>query len=355
MVTLSDQKKSMLYDQLKIITILIVILGHCFIMFSPDGAITVLRKSVVLSYAASVIYRFHIPCFFMVSGAVFSFNLKKGKYGVFREFAKKKAVRLLVPYGIFGVFIVLPVLVFCGLIDSSRWYSFFWNLINGRDVRHLWYLYDLFFIFLIFWALRHYITEGNPKKVIAVSFLVSFIFRSLPFDFISYFQIGNIFYHQFFFLWGIFLDRYFSRLVSYFKEHRYLLYFSGLLLFMSCFFDLYTLSGYVYAASGVILTVSLAWFLCGREKWPGSKWENLIARDSYGIYLFHPMIIYLIFYGFSQRAVPVLLLLVLSLLVSFFVSLVLTELCRRAHMGFIIGEGWKKRALSDSSPLPEKK
>ena len=355
MDAISDQKRCVLYDQLKIITIILVVLGHCFIMFSPDGAIPVLRKSVILTYSASILYRFHIPCFFMVSGAVFAFNLKKGKYGVFREFVGKKAVRLLIPYGIFGLFIVLPVLIFCGLIDPSRWYSFFWNLISGREVRHLWYLYSLFFVFLLFRAFWRYIDESDPKKVLAVSFVLSFVSRSMPFEFLSYFQIGNIFYYQFFFIWGIFFDRYFGRLILYFKEHRYFLFLSGLLLLMSCFVDLYTLSGYVYAAAGVILSVSLALFLCGHEKWADSKGRNILAGDSYGIYLFHPMIIYLIFFGFSGREVSVILLLLLSLIVSFFGSLILTELCRRAHLGFMIGEGRKKTLGSDFGAAAGKK
>lgn len=71
MGSLSDVRKSAVYDQLKIITILLVVLGHCFIMFSPDGAITVLRKSVVLSYAASVLYRFIFPVSFLSAARCF--------------------------------------------------------------------------------------------------------------------------------------------------------------------------------------------------------------------------------------------------------------------------------------------
>ena len=78
MDAISDRKRSLLYDQLKIITILLVVLGHCFIMFSPESAIPVQRGSVILSYAAKILYRFHIPCFFMASGAVFAYNLRKG-------------------------------------------------------------------------------------------------------------------------------------------------------------------------------------------------------------------------------------------------------------------------------------
>ena len=342
MGSLSDVRKSAVYDQLKIITILLVVLGHCFIMFSPDGAITVLRKSVVLSYAASVLYRFHIPCFFLVSGAVFSLNLEKGKYEIFGEFLKKKVKRLLIPYWIFSVFMVLPVVVFCGLWDSSRWYFFFWNLFSGRNVRHLWYLYDLFVIFLIFWFFRRHVTGRNEKIALVVSLVVSFVFRGMPFKFISYFQIGNILYYQFFFLLGIFFDRHFVSLVSFFRHHWYLLILSGLLLLVSCFFDLFTLTGYLYAVSGIVLTVALA--CCRGEEKTGliPKWQQVLAADSYGIYLFHPMIIYLVFYSFSQREVSVLCLFFPALTVSLLLSLFLTEFCRRAHLGFIIGEGRKK-------------
>ena len=342
MDAISDRKRSLLYDQLKIITILLVVLGHCFIMFSPESAIPVQRGSVILSYAAKILYRFHIPCFFMASGAVFAYNLRKGKYEVFADFVKAKARRLLIPYGIFGVLIVLPTLLICGLLEPSRWYTFFWNLINGIDIRHLWYLYDLFAMFLLFWFFRKRVPGENPKKVLAVSFAVSIVFRSLPFEFISYFQIGNIFYYQFFFLWGIFFDRYFYRLLAVFKKRRFLPFLCGLLLIMSCFADLYTLSGYVYAAAGVALTVMAAQVLCGRKKWIENQWWNRVIGDSYGIYLFHPMIMYLIFYGFSRWEVPVIFLLLLSLTVSFGLSFLLTEVCRKARLSFVIGEKGKR-------------
>lgn len=346
MVTLSDSKKSILYDQLKIIIILLVVLGHCCVMFSPDGAITVLRKSMLLTYVSTILYSFHIPCFFMVSGAVFSFNLQKGKYGVFSPFAKKKAVRLVIPYLIFGVFIVLPVLVICGLLDLSSWYRFFWNLICGDQVRHLWYLYDLFFIFLLFWPIRSYFTVENVKKALVVSFVVSLLFRSQPFGFAAYFQIGNIFYYQFYFLCGIFLDLFWHQLVSFFQKHWYLVLFSIPVLILSCFFKLFTLTDYLYAAAGIVLSVSFAMFLCERRFLTENRWWNLISMDSYGIYLFHPMIIYLIFYVYSQREVSVVFLFLLSFSVSLLASFFLTEFCRRAHLGFVIGEGRKK-----SNPL----
>lgn len=339
MVTLSDQKKSILYDQLKIITIFLVILGHCLIMFSAGGAIVVQQKSALLAYASTILYRFHIPCFFMVSGAIFALNLQKGKYAVFSAFALKKAMRLLVPYLIFGVFAVLPTLMICGLLEPSRWYTFLGNLFFGRDVRHLWYLYALFAVFLIFWCFRRRLMEGDIRKVLVLSFVVSFICRSFPLSFSSYFQISNIGYYQFFFVWGIFFHRYFDEILCYFRSHWYWLIVGGLLLLLSCFADLYTLSGYVYAAAGVMLSVALGWLFSRREGLQQNKWWRFLIRDSYGMYLFHPMIVYLIFYGFSHRAVPPVLLMLLAFVVSTASSFILTELCRKGHFGFVIGEG----------------
>ena len=92
------EKKSMIYDLLKAFAILAVIAGHCLAMFTPDGAIPTVCGSRLLGLLGSIVYRFHIPCLFVVSGALFAFCWRKGHYHDPRLFLRKKALRLLVPY-----------------------------------------------------------------------------------------------------------------------------------------------------------------------------------------------------------------------------------------------------------------
>lgn len=61
--------------------------------------------------------------------------------------AKNKLIRLLVPFIIFGIIYVAPVMVLCGFTDES-YFSYCVNgILLARNSRHLWYLIVLFEIF----------------------------------------------------------------------------------------------------------------------------------------------------------------------------------------------------------------
>ena len=335
-------KKSMIYDHLKVITIALVILGHCLVMYSPDGAINVVKAFLPFELATLLVYRFHVPCFFMVSGAIFALCLQKNVYQNFAVFFRKKVLRLLVPYVVFGILVVPPVLMVCGLLDPQRAYTFAWNFISGSSVRHLWYLYALFLIFMLMWALRRFLKKENVKKVLLISFLVSLIFRSFSPYILTYFQIANTFYYQFFFVCGVYLDFYFDEIFYFLQQKRKYLWVCLAILLCSMFADFWTLSGYVYALCGMVLSLWVAMWLSERKNLTQKKWYAVISRDSYGIYLIHAMIVYLVFWAFSEIAIPALILAPLAFFGSLSFSVLLVELLRRVHLGFVIGEAGKK-------------
>lgn len=339
---MTSYNKSLIYEQLKILTILFVIAGHCFAMYSPDGAIAVAKESLLFELGTLVLYRFHVPCFFMVSGAIFALCLKNRIYPDGKTFVKKKAFRLLLPYLIFGILVVPPVLMVCGLLEAEKAHTFLWSLISGSGVRHLWYLYCLFLIFLLMWALRRFLIPQNAKKVLLVSFLVSLAFRSFSPQIFQYFQIANTFYYQFFFVCGIYLDHYFEEITAILAAKKKYLWLALLVLCCSAFADFWTLSGYVYALCGMTLSLWVAVWISRRAAAQNAV-VVLVGKNSYGIYLFHAMIVYLIFYAFSSVAVFPVILVCAAFFVSLFVSVLLAELCRRAGLGFVMGEGRKRR------------
>lgn len=333
----SADQRSLIYDCLKVITVLLVLAGHCLVMYSPDGAIAVAKEFAPFRLATLVVYRFHVPCFFMVSGAIFALCLRKNVYADFRTFWKKKALRLLVPYLIFGVLVVPPVLYLCGLMPHFSVGRLLLQLITAMNMRHLWYLYALFFIFLLMWAVRKYLVSEDAKRVLLISFGVSLIFRSFSPVWLSYFQIANVFYYQFFFVCGVYLDFYFEDIFCFLQAKRKWWIPVFALLLCSTFADFWTLSGYVYALCGMALSLWLALWLSGKKA-AESRLHRILCRDSYGIYLIHAMIVYLVFWVFSEIAVPAPLLVLLAFFVALALSLGLTELLRRLHLGFVIGE-----------------
>ena len=63
-----------------------------------------------------------------------------------------------------------------------------------------------------------------------------------------------------------------------------------------------------------------------------------INRNSFGIYLFHPIIIYAIIFCFRNIQISCFLIFCVALFGSFFLSLLLTELMRKLHLQICIGE-----------------
>ena len=65
---------------------------------------------------------------------------------------------------------------------------------------------------------------------------------------------------------------------------------------------------------------------------------NKVNSNIFGIYLFHPVIIYLFFYYLDKSEIGVLPITVSVVVISFILSFYLTELMRKLHLNLLIGE-----------------
>lgn len=79
-------------DCSKGIAIVLVVLGHAMTYFSPD-----------MDSGVRVIYSFHMPLFFILTGFVSTHSYKKYR---FSEFLKRKAKSLMIPYLYFALVLV---------------------------------------------------------------------------------------------------------------------------------------------------------------------------------------------------------------------------------------------------------
>lgn len=80
-----------------------------------------------------------------------------------------------------------------------------------------------------------------------------------------------------------------------------------------------------YLSSGIVRTNLYAW----------------IVKNSFGIYLFHPMIIYVIYYGIGSLPkwpINPIITSLMAFVVCIWVSVMLTIVARRIHLRFIVGE-----------------
>lgn len=128
------------YDVAKLFTLLLVVFAYSSKMLTDQAAIDNFGINETLSYITSFIYSFHMPVFIAISGSVFSICMKSGKYSNIVKFVNNKARRLLIPYLFFSIFIVLPVLCFCNLVEGNLFHYYIRNYIFCLNNRHLWYI-----------------------------------------------------------------------------------------------------------------------------------------------------------------------------------------------------------------------
>ncbi len=100
------------------------------------------------------VYSFHMPLFFFLSGCFFKWNT------TYRQFIKKKISQLIIPYIIFFLLSYIFYIVLLGLthrLDTAYSLNMLKGLIPfGNEVMNssLWFLYTLFWMSIIYMAIR---------------------------------------------------------------------------------------------------------------------------------------------------------------------------------------------------------
>jgi len=172
-------------DVLRGIAILLMILGHSFIVYPVNIA--------DLSWCKAIqhwIYTFHMELFFLLAGAVYHCSN-------FWKFVKNKILRLGVPYLFFGA-LTLCMHIFGGSLvhkDLSLKEGLFDFIFYGGSY---WFLYTLFFVFLLY-PLIDKVCNTNIKKILFGLLIIginSFI------NLTSLFTIEKIFYYLPYFILG---------------------------------------------------------------------------------------------------------------------------------------------------------
>ena len=175
-------------DIAKGIGILLVVVGHTM---SP-----VMEGHSIIKWIYSIIYTFHMPIFFFISGYLATKLVTKPVKKI--ELLKQRLVRLMIPYCSWAV-VYLPMKIVMSehvrFSSEYKWYSFF--LGNNPDGQ-LWFLYVLFVIsvFMIFLVNTKNITLLTVVFVIGslfaplIPYSIGFTSISLTF---SLYQVGFFF------------------------------------------------------------------------------------------------------------------------------------------------------------------
>lgn len=309
-------------DIMKLVGIVLVVVGNVTRMFTPQGLIPQADDTGIMDILTKVIYSFHMPLFVFVSGMTFALiATRRGNYHNIISFMRKKTMRLMIPYFSFAILWVLPFMVGFGFRDLKSYF------INGiclsLDSRHLWYVWMLFNVFLLVYILRIVINKVKlaPYFLLPISCII--LIFEMRWGKIPYFQIDNSLVYQFWFILGY--------IAMIYRKYLNIL-FSILIIVVLGFIERASL---LYALLGIYAIYLLSLRLTYLTRF---TFINKVNSNIFGIYLFHPVIIYLFFYYLDKSEIGVLPITVSVVVISFILSFYLTELMRKLHLNLLIGE-----------------
>ena len=266
---------------LKFYGILLVVFGHVIFTYSPMSIITPNVPSPALNFMKNIIYSFHMPLFFFASGCIFSYQLEiKQKPMTFIQLLKNKAKRLIFPFYVFGLLMVFPTMVLLGFRDPVHY--FIDGFILALDPRHLWFVLALFLIFLLFFCIRKIFIKLNiPIWTIGIIAILIYFF---PIN-VNYFQIKNVEEYLIWFTLGYF-----------FTIYKSLFKYIAIIAICGVSFNValpeITPPNLLKLFNGIVGILIFYIISMKTIKLENSKLYQWIAPNSFGIYLFHAMIIY---------------------------------------------------------------
>lgn len=341
------------YNVLRVILTILVVVGHSIGIRSvtafggcdytgsfSDG--TFILK--IFSLLHSIIYSFHMPCFFALSGALFYKAVVAERYKTLKQLVKEKILRLLLPYIIISVFWVFPWKMISGYYISSDnvWLDFFVGQLLLQGNSHLWFLATLFFIFIVIYFMRF----AKKKYVLSVLFF-AYIFSFLcPINIVMF-----VLKYSFWFYLGYVLETYRNR----FNSKICLKLFLGIIfLFMASYFcgRFFAFTGFfvfiksviefITALSGIASVYIFSVYMaktCLTKK----KCFQSINKYSFGIYLYSDTLNYpilcVMFYLCGNiiftSAVGYLLLFFIRVIVSMVISIMVTKGLRYLKIKYI--------------------
>lgn len=190
-------------DIAKGIGIILVVIGHSF----PDS--TQLADGSLAQILYRLIYSFHMPFFFFISGLVSSGIVGCGGRREKAAQIKKKAMRLLVPYFVFGAIFIPLRIVFAEFARFSYDFSKLYTVFLGNNpCGQLWFLYVLFLYSIV--AIL-FTTKKNIRYFTIGTLVLAIIspFVTLRYDGIAW---SNVLFMSFFYYLGLYISGYHDKL-----------------------------------------------------------------------------------------------------------------------------------------------
>ncbi len=192
-----DGKNLESIKDIKIVNLLLIALSHCMFFFSDN--LFFVYKAEVMSPSVSFVVKFFdmflVPAYVFCAGYLFALSQAKHDRPV-SIVIKWRAIRLLVPYYFYGALWLVPLYTYFDIVSFGRpehagYLEGYKVMILGQFSDHLWFLWMLFDVVVIFALLKPLINKGKllitGAITLAVALIVSLFLQDFP-----YFKVSQI-------------------------------------------------------------------------------------------------------------------------------------------------------------------
>lgn len=293
-------------DIVKGITILLVILGHCFCTFP-------LNLNEEFPILGTIVRSFQMPLFFVASG--FLFSTQSG----WESLIKRKAIRLLVPYLVFGILSLILRFVFGAITrgGADELSVLFYKLLNGELY---WFLYTLILVMCVVQLIK------STFLLYIAAFICIILCLYTDIRLLNVMTLGKVVYYYPFFVFGMAIKRWYSQIMYGLEKNRSicvitLSLFFAIMLFVDMRFSLIGFSLYIIPIIGIFMVWAISKVL--------ADYSNMVVdffvhfgKYSLQYYLNHLLIMLPFYYiasfiNFVHPIIPLLFIFVCAIVVSY--------------------------------------
>ncbi len=292
------------YDILRVIATTFVVIGHStfytmqdtlgYINFQITDYLS-FRSGVIYSFFSEIggwIYTFHMPLFFFLSGAVFA--IKSLDSMSLDSIIKNKFIRLIIPYFLVLCLFSIPLKTISGFYQISDLVNVYSSGLTFQETTggHLWFLIALFWCLISFYPIAKILSD-RYFTILLVCFLLtngSYMVPSInimlwnnPFTYIFWFSLGYVF-HQYRQDINEFLD----------NKGIFFVLIMGILSLTSAKFNY--LNSFLQTLVSIIFIYGICHYLARSKRIYQNKCYQLISKNTFGIYLFHDPLNYVLLY-----------------------------------------------------------
>lgn len=308
-----------------------VVLYHCMIFFGGNwiNFISPIKKVDLIYQIAIFINSFHIQTFCMASGYLYFYNkLNNNNKNNDFDFIINKIKKLIIPYLLICMFWVIPFNVY---FSKVNYFSNLCNILLGIKCGQLWFLVMLFDIFIIFCLF--FKKQAFTYKELAIVFLLSTIGSQILFKLeFNYFQIAVAVQFIFYFYLGGFILNNEKKITK-----------TKIVLILICLIILIPVS-YIKTKFSLIqilikfisilksaLEVVIIYIIASKLATKIFKFKiyKVFEKNSFGIYLFHQQILYVILFiinGKFNVYIQLSITFIMCLIMSLVITLVLKQM-----------------------------